>query len=331
MSRVVVIVNAFDDVTERQTTAMLAAAAVANGNAVYVAEVDGLAMASAQGKLRRLLAGVPLTSSATSASLATQQLHADPHGQLKWLELNEADTVLLRTNPGRDEQRSQLHGQLLELSCLLERSGIRVVNQPGQLQRFASKSALLMLPPEHRPEMMVSSKTAPIVDFVRQLPQPSVVKPLVGSRGRDVLRLTPDDPDLTTTLAATFTGRCMVAQEFIDSDQPGDQRIVVLDGRILEVDGRIAGIARRPGEGDFRGNLHAGGQASPLTLNDAQIAAVECSAELLMRHGIRLAGVDIVGDKVIEFNVFSTGGLYDATRFAQIDFCAHIIRQLVPA
>ena len=121
----------------------------------------------------------------------------------------------------------------------------------------------------------------------------------------------------------------MVAQHFIAADHPGDRRVVVLDGKILEANGHIAGIERRPAENDFRGNLHAGGTAHPFTLTPTERAAAEHAAMLLRASGIRLAGVDLIGDQIIELNVFSTGGLYDANRFANIDFTEMIVQRLV--
>jgi len=41
--------------------------------------------------------------------------------------------------------------------------------------------------------------------------------------------------------------------------------------------------------------------------------------------GLFLAGLDFIGDRIIEVNAFSTGGLRDAERFASVDFCAAIV------
>jgi glutathione synthase len=46
----------------------------------------------------------------------------------------------------------------------------------------------------------------------------------------------------------------------------------------------------------------------------------EYGAKLLFENGIRLAGVDLIGDRIIEFNVFSTGGLYDSIQFSGVRF-----------
>jgi glutathione synthase len=68
-----------------------------------------------------------------------------------------------------------------------------------------------------------------------------------------------------------------------------------------------------------------------LQLSSQQREAVEHAAAILYADGIRLAGIDLIGTKVIEFNVFSTGGLYDASQFAGQDFAKRIIDRLVIA
>ena len=212
---------------------------------------------------------------------------------------------------------------------IAEEYGVRVVNRPGNLLRFASKSSLLLLDRKHRPEMVVTDDADEVIEFVRSASGDCVIKPLLGSRGNNVLRVANDAADLKNLLAVTFGNAQVVAQHFVAANHPGDRRVIVLDGQIVESDGCLAGIERHPAAGDFRANLHAGGSAHPLLLNETERAAATTAGKLLLSHGIRLAGVDMIGDKIIEFNVFSTGGLYDGNRFANTDFAETIVRQLL--
>ena len=91
----------------------------------------------------------------------------------------------------------------------------------------------------------------------------------------------------------------------------------------------MAGIERRPAVDDFRANLHAGGSAHELTLSKRARSAAEYAARLLADHGIWLAGVDLIGDRIIEFNVFSTGGLYDSIQFSGVRFDDAIVEHLM--
>ncbi len=45
----------------------------------------------------------------------------------------------------------------------------------------------------------------------------------------------------------------------------------------------------------------------------------------LVQDGMFLVGVDIVGDKVLEINVFSPGGLFSASRLAGVDFFSAVL------
>ncbi|MGH8118110.1 MAG: glutathione synthase, partial [Rhodanobacteraceae bacterium] len=80
----------------------------------------------------------------------------------------------------------------------------------------------------------------------------------------------------------------------------GDKRILVVAGKPVAY-----ALARIPQGTDFRGNLAAGGRGvgQPLTERDRWIAA-EVSPELV-RRGIVLAGLDVIGDYLTEVNVTS--------------------------
>ena len=45
--------------------------------------------------------------------------------------------------------------------------------------------------------------------------------------------------------------------------------------------------------------------------------------------GLRLVGLDFLGDKLCEVNVFSTGGLRDAEKFTGKPFAADLARRLL--
>src|SRR5690606_26602207 len=92
----------------------------------------------------------------------------------------------------------------------------------------------------------------------------------------------------------------------------GDLRVVVFKGSILECEGLPAAIRRRPKPGEFRSNLHHGGTAERAALSPAVRERAERCARMLHARGIALAGIDFVGDLIIELNIFATGGLKPA-------------------
>jgi glutathione synthase len=48
----------------------------------------------------------------------------------------------------------------------------------------------------------------------------------------------------------------------------------------------------------------------------------------LVQDGMFLVGLDIVGDKLMEINVFSPGGLGSAQKFAKVNFSRYVIEAL---
>ena len=70
-----------------------------------------------------------------------------------------------------------------------------------------------------------------------------------------------------------------------------------------------AAFRRRPGETDVRSNMSAGGSAEAVKVTDEMLQLVEAVRPKLLADGMFLVGLDIVGDKLMEVNVFSPGGL----------------------
>lgn len=328
--RVFVFVNQIQEIGFRQTTALLISACYRMGCEVYLSNVDGLAVSSSRSGSRASANAIPLNldEHARSSRSVSDFAKTVDITQLGSEEIKNEDVILIRTNPGRDLNRSNVHSTFLELCQVAKAKGIRVINDPDRLGFFASKAAISVLPDKYRPEMLVTNDLQSVVQFVKSSECDCVVKPLLGSRGENVVRLRSDTATLDESLKH-FAGKSIVVQHFIASQERGDKRVVVLNGELIENEGQIAGIHRIPADGDFRANLHAGGSAIPLSLTQDQREAVLAAAAILKNAGIQLAGIDLIGNKVIEFNVFSTGGIYDANQFADFDFTESIVSSML--
>ena len=325
--RVFVAVNHVHEIGERQTTALIIAALARKGHQVLLAGAAAFSIIADGEKISvcTLASSVPADSRLTSCGV---QAFARSAPKNECFEISLHDLILIRTNPGRDSGRIAIHESFLDVCRVANSRGIHVVNAPDHLKFFASKASLLQLDPKFFPASIVSSHPTQIADFIRNANQPCVIKPLVGSRGQNVIRIAPDMVNLEQRVANILSGAAMIAQHFVAADQPGDKRIVVCGGEILEIDGQIGGIERRPAADDFRGNLHAGGTPYPVSLSPSSRWTAQFAAKLLHDQGIWLAGVDLIGDKIIEFNVFSTGGLYFAEKFSGVSFSDEIAARL---
>jgi glutathione synthase len=78
----------------------------------------------------------------------------------------------------------------------------------------------------------------------------------------------------------------------------------------------------------MRSNIHAGGKLRQAEIGDQALELVEMVRPKIVQDGMFLVGLDIVGDKLMEINVFSPGGLGSAQKFTKINFNKYVIGAL---
>ncbi len=79
---------------------------------------------------------------------------------------------------------------------------------------------------------------------------------------------------------------------------------------------------------DIRSNLKAGGTPTAVKVTDTMLELVEVVRPKLIKDGMFLVGLDIVGDKLMEINVFSPGGLIFITQLEHVNFFETIIEAM---
>jgi glutathione synthase len=322
--RLAVIVNTVDELVPTMTTAMLIAAATRRGHEVWVIDVTQLALAD-----RKIVARARSVPGPAPHPVDAAWLGQLAHSALQTTALATFDTLWIRTNPARDSEHAGAHRALLDFARILyERDNVLVVNAPDGLARAASKLYLTTLPAHLRPPCLATNDFAMAHAFAAHHRE-VVIKPIRGTRGAGVTRITADDSSLATTLASVCAGGLALIEPFLPEVAHGDVRIVLIDGLPLEIDGHLAGMRRLPASGDFRANLHAGGSAAPATLDPVTRRIIAAIAPQLRREGLWLVGLDLIGEIVVELNVYATGGLYPASRFApHVDFGAAVVAAL---
>ncbi|MGB3051783.1 MAG: hypothetical protein WBB42_12340 [Polyangiales bacterium] len=316
--RIAFVVNDRREPSVEQTTTLLIHAALRRGHEVLVCGVGDLS-ATEDG---RLFAQGCTPSGSEPAGLVVQ-LSSDKASRKS---LDDYDLCIVRTNPGRDEPRRAQHVAALRLLERLDERQVRVINSPRGLSRALTKLSLLDLPSSLRPRTLVTRDPAAIEQFLERESARIVIKPLDGTRGRDVFALEPGESRANTKQIEVVLrqGYAMV-QEFVPGAERGDVRVTVVGGEIVEVDGRAAAVARVPGEDDFRSNLHAGGTAHAVEVSASMREAVARCAPYLEQEGLVHVGVDFVGGQILELNVFSPGGLYPSERLYARDFSGAVI------
>lgn len=193
------------------------------------------------------------------------------------------DAVIVRTMPPGSLEQVVFRMDLLQT---WQDEGVRVLNPPRSLEIGVDKylctaklqAAGLLVPPT-----VVCQNADTALEAFETLGGDVVVKPLFGSEGRGMVRVS--DPELAWRTFRTIerTQAVLYLQKFIP--HPGwDLRIFVSQGRVLTAMKRIA-------RGDWRTNVAQGATAEPFRIsNELEGLALRASAAV----GTVIAGVDLL-------------------------------------
>lgn len=269
----------------------------------------------------RVWARARMAEAATDTRRLVEQLReAEPEPR----DLTEAGLVWVRVNPGRGPATA--HALLLEQLAHLEESGVTVLNSPRGLLLARSKLYLSRLPESARPRTLVTRSAASAREFVEGLQGPAVLKPVIGTRGRDVFLVAgAADPNFRQIVDVIARSGPVMVQAFIPEATEGDTRVLLIDGRLIERDGQAAVVRRVPSGSDFRSNVHVGGRPAPGVLTSEIRALVDAVGPRLRQDGLFLVGLDVIGGVVVEANVFAAGGFSDVEAFTGVDFLGDVV------
>lgn len=230
--------------------------------------------------------------------------------------LRDFDAVIMRTDPPFDMQ----YLYATQLLTLAEGQGAKVFNSGQSMRDFNEKLAILNFGRFTAPTL-VTTRAAEARDFLAEQGD-IIVKPLDGMGGMGIFRLRQGDPNIGSILETLMQHdrRTIMAQRYIPEIVHGDKRVLVIGGQVVPY-----ALARIPQQGETRGNLAAGGRgvAQALSPRDREIA--ENLAPELVRRGILLAGLDIIGDYLTEVNVTSPTGFQEIMQQQGDDVAARFI------
>jgi glutathione synthase len=175
-----------------------------------------------------------------------------------------------------------------------------IVNKPQSL-RDCNEKVFATEFPECTPPLLVSRDERRLRKFLAEHLD-VVFKPLDGMGGTSIFRVTQDDQNLNVILETlTKNGsETIMAQKYLPEITTGDKRILVVDGTVIPYC-----LARIPADGEFRGNLAAGGQGLVQPLSDRDCWIAEQIAPILKEKGLIFVGLDVIGDYLTEINVTS--------------------------
>src|SRR5206468_3360310 len=137
-----------------------------------------------------------------------------------------------------------------------------------------------------------------------------------------------ESPNLGQIFEAISRYGYVVAQEFLPKATEGDVRLFVMNGEPLVRDGQHAAFRRVNKGHDMRSNMSVGGRARKAKVTDDMLQLADIVKPKLLRDGMFLVGLDIVGDKLMEINVFSPGGLGSCQRLYGVNFAESVIQDV---
>lgn len=246
------------------------------------------------------------------------------------IRVDRLDALLLRNDPAEDllsRPWARLAG--INMGRLAEQRGVTVVNAPDGLYHAVNKLYLQLFPEDIRPRTLITRDRNRIAQFVEEEGGRAIVKPLAGSGGHNVFVVdTTDGYNFNQIISTVSVEGYVIVQQMVPDAAEGDTRLFMLEGNLLEVDGKTAAIRRVPAAGDIRSNMTAGGTRQPAEITEAMRDIVTKVGPILARDGMFLAGLDVIGDKVLEINVFSPGGLFGASQLAAVDFHSAVVEAL---
>jgi glutathione synthase len=246
------------------------------------------------------------------------------------VHLEELDVVLLRSDPADDTGERAWAGTAgIAFGQLIADSGVLVVNDPWHLAHALNKAYFQHFPEVVRPRTLITRDEQMIKEFVEELGGRAVLKPLQGSGGTGVFQVSKaESPNLAQIFEAISRDGYVVAQEFLPEADKGDVRMFVMNGKPLMRDGHYAAFRRVNKGDDLRSNMSAGGKAVKARVTDEMLALVDIVQPRLVQDGMFLVGLDIVGDKLMEVNVFSPGGLGSCAQLYETEFARTVIEDL---
>lgn len=147
---------------------------------------------------------------------------------------------------------------------------------------------------------------------------PLVIKLLEGTQGVGVILA--DTTNSAKSIIEAFSGlqTNILIQEFIGESKGTDIRAFVINGKV------VGAMERKGAEGEFRSNLHRGGQGNNIRLSKDEKAAAIKAAKVM---GLKIAGVDMLrsnnGPLIIEVN--SSPGLEGIETVTGVNIAGKII------
>ncbi len=234
--------------------------------------------------------------------------------------LAKFDAVLVRTMPAGSLEQVVFRMDLLHEAAA---RGTPVLNPPRAVEVCVDKyltTARLVRAGIATPPTAVCQRSDDAMTAFADLGGDVVLKPIFGSEGRGMCRITDAETAWRTFRVLEQTGQVIYLQRFVR--HPGwDLRAFVIGGRV------IASMRRTAGN-DWRTNVAQGGTAERVTLSDSEMSLALRAADAV---GCPVAGVDLLpgpGGELFVIEVNAVPGWKALAPTCGVDVAKEVVRFL---
>ena len=176
------------------------------------------------------------------------------------------------------------------------------INSPSGIKNFTEKIFPLYFY-NLMPSTMVTSTESSFISMLNKF-QTVIIKPLYCKGGEGIFKINLGDDCISKFKYVLDKYKApLVVQEYLENVKHGDKRVLFINGSVAGV------INRVPKSGEFKANLHLGGEARKIELTKKEKEICNILGPVFTSNNLFLVGIDLIDEKLTEINVTSPTGL----------------------
>ena len=242
-----------------------------------------------------------------------------PKVSVRGYPVDDYDALIVRRVPGGTAEQVFYRMDILHR---LEEMGIIVINPSRAIEKSVDKyytSAVLDEAGIKTPRTIITESFSEAMNVYKELGGDIVVKPLFGSLGMGITRVSSEDIAYRVFRALEMTKSVYYLQEFI---QHGGEDI-----RVFIIGGEVVASMRRVSE-NWKTNISIGGKAQPYEPSEK---IKEIALKAAQKLGLEYTGVDVMvsGNNVYIIELNSTPGWEGLQSVTETDITKKLVEYVL--
>lgn len=255
------------------------------------------------------------------ATRLVSRIGAEPKVAVKGYMIEDYDALIVRRMPGGTAERVFYR---MDAVHMLEEYGVYVINPALSIEKSVNKyytSALLEKAGIMSPRTVVTESFTESMRAFEELGGDVVVKPLFGSLGAGITRLTDGDIAYRVFRALESTQSVFYIQEYIPHGNEDIRAFVIGD--------EVVASMKRVGAG-WKTNISSGAAPEPYEASDEEVETSLKAAETL---GLEYTGVDLMRSDIdgtlYTLEVNSTPGWEGLQKVTNVDIAERLVEYVL--